>query len=577
VNEALINSHGIDLIALCEETSRVYIWKAVQRTLDRTVHLVILKEEPSASAQETACFLQIARQFAKIKCESLASIFDIVSDGSLHYVIMDYVEGLSLDELVKKEGPLPFNRVMLVGTAVAGTLKQLWNSSKIIHRNLKGSTVRFDERGIAKLTDFSLAVIDSPDFDPEVIDKGHVLGSPPFLSPEHARGDAPLSTQSDMYSLGALLYYIATGKAPFADRGAEAILAAHLTDSIPPPHRLIKGIPVHFSRLLYRLMVKEPAWRYRNWEEVHHDLHCIMDGREPVCANLDLSHLSTIEADFSQALFTEASEPIAIRIKSRKRSEYLAGIQDKHVSHHHEVDARSTLQRQRMVMWLILSLWLAGLFWFRAIFQVNPEQQQALRDRGQSIGTIFEDLLPPRRPDAVIAAEMTEDAGEQAPAELAENPIPSALATTLAQALKNGDAAAAVAALESSEADFAGRSAMLRTLKNLPASEALVSAHIAGNINRPMVLNFKGTPRKVIPRSIDGTMVRLEANERSTDFNIANLSPEQKVNWMDTPRSVEEHVVFCMLLLQTPRAAEAARYAAGCGALAPVIERAVGL
>lgn len=577
VNEALINSHGIDLLDLAEETSRVYIWKAAQRTLERTVHLVILKEEPSASAQETAYFLQIARQFAKIKCESLASIFDIVSDGALHYVIMDCVEGPSLDELVKERGALPFNSVMLVATSVAGTLKQLWNSSKVIHRNLKGSTVRFDARGIAKLTDFSLAVIDSPDFDPDIIDKGHVLGSPPFLSPEHARGEARLSVQSDMYSLGALLYYIATGKAPFADRNAEAILAAHLTESLRPPHQIVKGIPVNFSRLLYRLMVKEPAGRYRNWEEVHHDLHCIMDGREPVCANLDLAHLSTIKADFSQALFTEENEPIAIRIKSRKRSEYLAGMQDRHVSHHHEADAKSTLTRQRMVLWTILCLWLAGLFWFRAVFQVNPEQQQALRDRGKSIGSVFDELLPPRRADAVIANEITEEEEGEAPPERAENPLSAELATTLAQALKSGDVAAAIALLQGSAAEFAGRSAMVSALQSLPASEALVAAYLASNIDRPLVLNVKGTPRTVIPRSIDGNMVRLEANERSLDFDIANLAPEQKVNWMENPRSAEEHIVFCMLLLQSDRAAEVPRYAAGCGALAPVIERAAGL
>ena len=299
MNTEIIKEHGITLLDLIEETSRVYVWNAIQTNLDRSVFLIILKKEPSADPVATKYFLQVARQFAKIKCDSLAAIFDIVSEDNLHYVIMEHVDGDSLDELLSEKKCLSYNQVLQVATSVTACLKQLWHNSSIIHRNLKGSTIRFDTRGIAKLMDFSLAIISDHEFDHEVIDKGHVTGTPPFLSPEQAHGGKTLTTQSDMYALGALLYYISTGKAPFAELDAESILAAHISKDLPPPHKINPKLPVSFSQLVHKLMMKEPEHRYQNWEELHHDLHCILDGKQPVCANVDILHLSTIVPDFT--------------------------------------------------------------------------------------------------------------------------------------------------------------------------------------------------------------------------------------------------------------------------------------
>ncbi len=592
MNETLIKSHGIELVELIDTTSRVYLWKAVQKNLDRTVFLLVLNDELSADEESSRYFLLIARQFAKLKSESLAAIFDIVSEGQLHYVVMEYVEGPALEALLQSEGALPFDRLMQIATSVSSAMKTLWNHSRIIHRNLKGASIRLDSRGIAKLTDFTLAIIDAPDFDPEVIDRDHVLGAPPYISPERIEGSTPLTTQSDMYSLGALLYYLSTGKAPFAELRAEEILNAHLTESLTAPHRIVTTLPVDFSRVLHRLMIKNPVFRYRNWEEVHHDLHALMEGREPICTQLDLTHLSTIEADFSQVaddLQPQTPTPTAFKIKTKKRNRYLSEIQDRHLSRHHKADQRSSLKKRNFILWSILAAWLAALFCFRvAVHSGRLSDNSAARSAEAKIDGLISSFVP-----SVIdtVEENATNVSEQPPvpdeAAVTTPPAPGTndqlpelsakLRRQLAELLRGGDTDAAVGLLEKNTETFSGREEMLNTLKKLPDADELVAGHLSRNLNRPLVMNIRDVPRTVVAREVRGRIVRLEANGRTVDFDITDLTTEQKANWIGEPQSIGEHIVLALLLLQSPNAAQATSYAEGCGVLAPVIDEAAGL
>ncbi|MDD2598742.1 MAG: serine/threonine-protein kinase [Kiritimatiellae bacterium] len=598
MNIERIEQHGFKLLDLVEETSRVCIWRAVQTMLDRTVLLVILNEEAAADPLETGYFLQIAQHFAKLKSESLAAIFDIVSADDLHYAVLEHVEGKSIDEMLQQGGSLDFKHLMQVALSVTGALKQLWNHFNIIHRNIKGSTIRFDARGIAKITDFSLAIIASPDFDVSVIDKGHVLGAPPFLSPEQSRGDEVISTGSDMYALGALLYYAATGKAPFAELDAPEILNAHLRLQLTPPHLLKPALPPLFSRLLHKLMMKKPEHRYRNWEEVQHDLHCIVNGREPVCASTDLTRLSTIEADFSAQAQSDTPPP-TFKIKPKKRNQYLSSMRDRHVMQHHEADEKNQRAMTQLLWWSVLMVWFAALFWYRTVLQIDPLRRQELRQRGEDIGAALEELiplgqkqlepeLPAETPDmesdgatnaldiseeqvAVVARSATPDTPSATP------DMPSATLDTIAAALAANDISAAIAAMTLDSQDYPQREALIALLQRVPSAEQIVAKHLLKNIDQPLVLNFKGVPRKVIPRAVKGHTVQLEANERSVNLDISTLTTEQKLNWIEKPVTVEEHIATAMLQLQSSEPAKAASYAAGCGALAGAVERAIVL
>jgi len=582
VNIERIEQHGFKLLDLVEETSRVCLWRAVQTMLDRTVLLVILNEESAVNPLEAQYFLQIAQHFAKLKSESLAAVFDIVSADGLHYAVVEHVEGESIDEKLQKDGSFDFKHLLQVALSVAGALKQLWNHFNIIHRNIKGSTIRFDARGIAKITDFSLAIIAAPDFDVSVIDKGHVLGAPSFLSPEQSRGDETISTSSDMYALGALLYYAATGKAPFSEQNAPDILSAHLTLQLTPAHHLNPVLPPLFSQLLHKLMMKEPKHRYQNWEEVQHDLHCIVDQREPVCASTDLTHLSTIKADFSERAQSDIPPP-TFKLKPKKRNQYLSSMQDKHVIQHHEADEKSQRNMTQLLVCTLLAVWFVALFWYRTVLQIDPIRRQELRLQGEELSSSAEKLIPLRQkqqsPELPKAAP---DLKSEVLNELPDTPegqdemnLPSAVLDMIAATLAANDIGSAITAITLDSQNYPQRAALIALLRRVPSSEQMVAKHLLEKIDQPLVMNFKGVPRKVIPRAVKGYMVQLEANGRSVDLDISTLSTEQKLNWIEKPVTIEEHLAVALLQLQSQEPAKAALYAAGCGALAGAVERAI--
>ena len=177
-------------------------------------------------------------------------MFDIVSEGDLHYVVMEHVEGPTLEELVTSHGPLSIDKILRIATALINSLEQMWQTAHIVHRNLKSSTIRLDPRGVAKITDFSLAITAGIGVDATSLDGGHIVGTPCYLSPEQAQGSHMLNNQSDMYALGVVLYHLATGKVPFEDLPVVSILTGHIKQQIPPPHVLNRHLPSSFSWLL---------------------------------------------------------------------------------------------------------------------------------------------------------------------------------------------------------------------------------------------------------------------------------------------------------------------------------------
>ncbi|MDD4623026.1 MAG: protein kinase, partial [Kiritimatiellae bacterium] len=139
MNTKTIEKHGFQLIEQLNETSRTIVWKAVQTTLSRTVTLSILKPEAAADPLTRDHFLKIARRIARIKNDGLISVFDIVSEADLPYVIMEHVDGPSVEELVDRNGPLPVKQILNIALSVARAIDRMWSSEGIVHRNLKSA------------------------------------------------------------------------------------------------------------------------------------------------------------------------------------------------------------------------------------------------------------------------------------------------------------------------------------------------------------------------------------------------------------------------------------------------------
>lgn len=214
-------------------------------------------------------------------------IFDYgrADDGSFFYV-MEYLPGMSLEQIVERDGPLPPPRAIHLVRQICGPLCEAHNLG-LIHRDIKPSNVIVCERGgvpdVAKLLDFGLIAaiggVSGENSEGRLTHAGTLVGSPAFMSPEQCGGDE-LTIASDIYSVGALLYYLLTGRVPFSNRTPTQMLAAHIYEAPRPPSLVRAALPGELDALVMRCLAKQPADRYASAIELEHALESCVRSQE---------------------------------------------------------------------------------------------------------------------------------------------------------------------------------------------------------------------------------------------------------------------------------------------------------
>jgi serine/threonine protein kinase len=593
VNLNLIERQGFNLLEIVDETSQTVAWKAVQRTLERTVILRILKPDAAADRAAADHFLSIARIVARIKSESITSIFDIVSAGDLHYVVMEHVEGPTLEEQVATNGPLPVESILRIASSLAASLDQLWTAAHVVHRNLKSTTIRLSTRGVAKITDFSLAVQAGPDMNATSLDGGNIVGTPCFLSPEQAQGSHMITLRSDMYALGVVLYHLATGVVPFEQQDVVAILTAHVKQQIPPPHHLNPSLPAAFSWFLHRLMMKNSDNRYPDWQAIQRDIRLLLTGRTPSCVCPGEEFLSTIAAFDDDGQASPEPQP---RLRSAKKPGRFAAYQSKALQHEHANEIRRATRVTEASCWLALAVWLAGILWFRAVYQTAPQTVTAVpppaaAPEEQMAESGPADLPPPPEetgsqasaperqppPPAVVTPPAPEPPAPAPQPPPLPSGIPAELAERLAQAFAGGSLQAVRQAVQADASRFLEKDRLAALLDRVPEPDALVTDYLHTQIGKPLIFERNGKQRTVIPREIADGVIRVEANGRGIAIEIRDLSADEKLRWMERPKDEPQSVAYCLTLMRSSRREELPARAAASPLLAPVLTAAAAL
>jgi serine/threonine-protein kinase len=204
-------------------------------------------------------------------------------DGTFYYV-MEYLPGLSLQDLVARHGPLPPARAVHFLRQVCGALREA-HAIGLIHRDIKPNNVIACERGgvqdVAKLLDFGLVqCMGAARSDSKLTVQGAILGSPPYMSPEQAQGMDQFTERTDVYSVGALAYFLLTGRPPFVRDTAMQTLMAHVYEQVPRPSQLRPDIPPDLEAVVLRCLEKDPARRFQGVEALDEALQeCGCAGR----------------------------------------------------------------------------------------------------------------------------------------------------------------------------------------------------------------------------------------------------------------------------------------------------------
>ncbi len=256
------------------------VFKARQVSLNRTVALKMILAGKFANDAEVKRFRTEAEAAAKLQHPNIVAIHEVGEHDGRHYFSMDFVDGTTLADLVKR-GPLSAGDAAHHVQTIAGALAYAHRQG-ILHRDLKPSNVLVDREGRPRVTDFGLAKILHA--DSSLTHTGDVMGSPAYMAPEQAQGrQAAVGAASDVYSLGAVLYHLLTGRPPFSGATAVDTLRQVLDEEPVPPARLNAKVPSDLETICLKCLRKEASQRYGSARELAEELGRFLN-YEPILA-----------------------------------------------------------------------------------------------------------------------------------------------------------------------------------------------------------------------------------------------------------------------------------------------------
>src|SRR5947199_1838967 len=282
------------------------VYHGWDRRLSRAVAVKVLRPELSADDDYVDRFGDEARTVARLTHPNIVSVYDTGSDQGDAYMVMEWVDGPTLSQVIRSDGPLPVERACSIGADIAAGLEYA-HDHDVTNRDVKPSNVLISPTGHAKVTDFGIAKV--PERSTVETLPGVVLGTPAYLSPEQLTG-RPADARSDVYGLGAVLYEMVTGNKPFiGDTPAE--VAGNVLHARPPrPTSINPDVPASFEDILRKALARDPDGRYQTAGELRADLlECARGGTPAVVA--DATVAMAAEFDATRAMTTAAPLPAA--------------------------------------------------------------------------------------------------------------------------------------------------------------------------------------------------------------------------------------------------------------------------
>lgn len=275
------------------------VFKARQLSMNRPVAIKVLPARLAANPGFIERFTREAHLAAKLSHNNIVQAIDVGSVNKLHYFVLEYVEGTTIDKDLEKGKVFEEREALNIILQVAQALNHA-HSRGMIHRDIKPSNIILTKEGVAKLLDLGLAR-ETADTELAQAEKGKVYGTPYYIAPEQIRGKEDIDGRADIYSLGATLYHMVTGRKPFNAKGVEAMLKAHLHEELTPPDHINTNLSSGLGEVVEFMMAKKRASRYRNCADLILDLECLQAGQPPKLAR-DRIAASTLET------LTEGSE-----------------------------------------------------------------------------------------------------------------------------------------------------------------------------------------------------------------------------------------------------------------------------
>lgn len=265
--EGTILGGRYELIEKIGEGGMAIVYKARCRILDRIVAVKILRDEYSKDNNFVEKFRTEALSAARISHPNIVNMYDVGQDGEVYYIVMEYIDGKTLNEIIQEQAPLSVEKAVDIAIMICDGIHHA-HEKGIIHRDIKPHNILITEHGMVKVADFGIARA----VNTGTITYGNsIVGSVRYISPEQAKGEA-VNRTTDIYSLGCVLYEMLTGLVPFDADSPVAVAMKHIHDDLSSPRLINEEIPTEIEEIIYKAMDKDPARRFSTALEMRNAL-----------------------------------------------------------------------------------------------------------------------------------------------------------------------------------------------------------------------------------------------------------------------------------------------------------------
>ena len=260
-----------EIVKSIGEGGMANVYLANDNILDRKVAVKVLRGDLSADDKFIRRFEREAQSVSNLSHQNIVEVYDVGVEDNEHYIVMEYIEGKTLKQLLKKRESLTLTEVIDIMTQLTDGMSHA-HESYIIHRDIKPQNIMIEDNGLIKITDFGIAMALNAT---QLTQTNSVMGSVHYLPPEQASGKGA-TIKSDIYSLGILMYELITGNVPFKGDNAVEIALKHMKDKIPSIRKQNPATPQAVENILLKATAKNPRNRYDSVKQMHEDfLHCL--------------------------------------------------------------------------------------------------------------------------------------------------------------------------------------------------------------------------------------------------------------------------------------------------------------
>ncbi len=261
---------GFEILERIGSGGMATVWKARQLSLDRIVAIKVLSSHLSKDPEDIERFKSEAQAEAKLKHPGIVQVYDANVESGTCYIVQEFVDGYTVGDWVRRKSVLSEEDSLLVAGYVADALAYAWETAGIIHCDIKPDNILIDADGSPKVTDLGLARTISAMGVQNVTDE--VMGTPAYMSPEQIQGASDIDCRTDIYSLGAMLYQLVTGKMLFQGDTDDDIMEQQLSGQVDAPATVNEKLSPAVCGLIEKMLAKDREHRYADWPSVRADI-----------------------------------------------------------------------------------------------------------------------------------------------------------------------------------------------------------------------------------------------------------------------------------------------------------------